>query len=219
MTEVRRRLLCSSGPPRQRGFTLLEVMIALGILFGALVILVGSSNANVRASIRAKHLTIATGLAQAKMLQIEEELLHEGFQDTAETMEGDFRDEGHPRFSWKAVVEKVELPGVGQLGQAGAGGDADGGKGSALQDRIAGFLGVTDATQAAGASILMSQFDVIKGVLESSIRKVTLTVKWKIGHDEEHLVVAAYFTDPKAVDQAVAGGSGGSGGSDTGGTR
>ena len=73
----------------QRGFTLVEVMIALAILFGALVMMLSRVTADVQATNRAKLLTAATGLARAKMMDLEEDLLFKGFQDTEETAEGD----------------------------------------------------------------------------------------------------------------------------------
>ena len=56
---------------KQRGFTLLEVLIALAILGAALVVLLRLSTSDVRASYHARMLTIATGLAQAKMEDVE----------------------------------------------------------------------------------------------------------------------------------------------------
>src|SRR5262245_2320514 len=94
----------------RRGFTLLEVMLALAVLGVGLIALLGITSRDVRASYRAKQLTIATGLARSKMYDIEEELLRTGFQDTAEHMEGDFADDAQPKFKWSAEIEKVYLP-------------------------------------------------------------------------------------------------------------
>ena len=78
---------------RERGFTLVETVIAMAILFGALVMMLSKVTADVNDTNRAKLLSAAVGLARGKMLDIEEELAQQGFQDTAETMEGDFSDE------------------------------------------------------------------------------------------------------------------------------
>lgn len=190
---------------REHGFTLLEVMIALAILFGALVVLVGSSHANARAANRARMLTAATGLARAKMLDLEEELLQKGFQDTAETLDGDFSDEGFAKFTWEAGIEKVELPNMGDMqATQGQGTDKAGQPGQPFSG-ASSLFGGTDPTKAMGSAVLGSQFEIVKGVLENAIRKVTLTVRWKVGHDDEHVAVTCYFTDPKAVDQATGG--------------
>ena len=60
-------------------------------------------------------------------------------------------------------------------------------------------------TYAAGASAFSGQFELVSKVLEAAIRKVTLTVSWKIGSKTHELVVVCYFTDPKAVDTATSG--------------
>jgi general secretion pathway protein I len=194
----------------QAAFTLLEVMIALGILFGALVVLIRMASANVRATHHVKMLVVTTELARAKMLDIEEELLHDGFQEMVETMEGDFEEEGYPKITWEAAIEKVELPSADQMaaeagadGEKKAGEDESGGY-SALEGMIGGGpgSGPMEGVGSQGAAMIMSQFGIIKGVLENAIRKVTLTVHWKEGHDQLSFQVTCYYTDPKAVDAA-----------------
>ncbi len=200
-------------PRTQRGFTLVEVMIALAILFGALVMMLSRVTADVQSTNKAKLLTAATGLAHAKMLDLEEELLFKGFQETAEEIEGDFTDEGFPRYTWKATIEKVELPPMAKLqaGQQGeGGGDGAGGVGSG----ITGLMGAGggNATAAAGSAALAGQFEMVSQILEQAIRKVTLTLTWKAGRHTETLTIVCYFSDPKAVDQGVAGMLGGAAG-------
>jgi hypothetical protein len=46
-------------------------------------------------------------------------------------------------------------------------------------------------------------FPIIKPVLENAIRKVTLTVRWKIGGNEESFKTICFFTDTKPIDQAM----------------
>jgi general secretion pathway protein I len=189
----------------ERGFTLVETVIAMAILFGALVMMLSKVTADVNDTNRAKLLSAAVGLARGKMLDIEEELAHTGFQDTSEEMEGDFSDDGFPRYKWKAMVEKVKLPALQQLQEGGK--DASGEEGGGVGSGLTGLMGQGggNATAAAGAATLSSQFDMVSNVLEMAIRKVTLTVTWKVGNVEEKMVVVCYFTDPKAVDAAMSG--------------
>ena len=56
---------------REQGFTLLEVLIALGILALALPILLGLRNFDLDLHARAKELTAATILAQEKLIETE----------------------------------------------------------------------------------------------------------------------------------------------------
>ncbi|HUH02773.1 MAG TPA: type II secretion system protein [Kofleriaceae bacterium] len=192
----------------QRGFTLLEVMIALGILFTSLAVLIYRTTANVHMAERAEALGLATDLSRAKMYDLEEMLLKDGFQELDQEEHGDFSDEDHREFEWKAAIEKVELPSMGNMeALAGAGEEGADGEAGMVDSPLAGLLamGGGDASAAAGASFLSSQFELISQVLESSIRKVTLTVTWKVGSREEELVTSAYFTDPSAVQRALSG--------------
>jgi general secretion pathway protein I len=192
---------------RQRGFTLLEVMIALAILGAGLISLLSISAADVRAAHKAKLLTIATGLARGKMLDLEEELFRNGFQDTDQNEDGKFDDEGQPKFTWEALIEKVQLPAAGDV--ANAAGGQPGTPKAALDPNAAGnqeaLLGLAGGSSsgALGASMVQLYFPLIAPVLEGAIRKVTLTVHWKIGAEDESLKVICFFTDTKAIDLAL----------------
>jgi hypothetical protein len=70
------------------------------------------------------------------------------------------------------------------------------------------------------ASMAMSMvYPQLKGMLEASIRKVTVQVYWKDGATEKDLTVTQYLTNPQAGGLlAVEEGAGGAGGSSGGGT-
>lgn len=192
----------------QSGFTLVEVMLALGIVFAGLVLLINATARNIHDARRAQMMGVATDLARGKMYDIEEELLKEGFQDTDEEEDGDFSDEGWKKITWDAKVEKVELPGLPNLeALTGTGEEGEDGAaaGPLANSPLAGLIGMGggDAAAAQGASVLSSQFELIKQVLEASVRKVTLTIKWKIGREEEKMVVVAYFTDPAQMSRVI----------------
>ena len=74
-------------------------MVALAILAMALVVLVGITTDNVRNTQHAKMVTVATFLARAKMAEIEDLVLEEGFTENDSEEEGDFREEGWPEIS------------------------------------------------------------------------------------------------------------------------
>jgi general secretion pathway protein I len=194
---------------RDRGFTLLEVLVSLAILGSALVVLLRMSSTDIRAAHEAKLITIATGLARAKMYDIEEELRHNGFQDTAQNLNGNFADEGQPKFTWEALVEKVELPEAQALdaekkaaGAAGAGTPPPAPTDTKNQQDLLGLAGGS-TSGALGASMVQLYFPLIKPVLENAIRKVTLTVKWQVGSHDQSMKVICFFTDTKPIDQAL----------------
>jgi len=97
---------------RQRGFSLLEVMIAVVILAMAFSTLIGVISVSSARARSAEHLTTATMLARQKMTEIEIELkkgmLKGEFPEDKEE-DGAF-EEPFERFRWKMVIKKVELP-------------------------------------------------------------------------------------------------------------
>ena len=58
---------------------------------------------NVRATDHAKLTTAATFLARGKMVDIEDEILENGFTDNDETDKGTFKDQGYPQFRWESA--------------------------------------------------------------------------------------------------------------------
>ncbi len=209
-------------PFRNNGFTLLEVMIALAILAGGLTILLSASAANVAKTQRAQAMAVAADLARAKMYDLEEELLEKmteggGFDELDQEEEGEFDEEGWPTYSWKATINKIEFPSLEAL-SAGAAvgeeqeGEEDQGPESALGGgMLGGMLGMAGGDGAAGASLIASQYEIFRNVFERAIRKVTLTVSWKVGTQKQELVVDCFFSDPAAVNRVVPflGGDGG----------
>ena len=199
------------------GFTLVEVMIALSILAMGLTVLLLSASGNLAATRRAEKATVVAELARGKMYDIEEELTREGFQQLAQDLEGDFDEEGWPDITWEARIVKIELPNLESLTtMAGEGGE--GGEGSPLMGLLAflpGGMGAMaggeglDAAAAAGAGVLTSQYELLRNILEESIRKITLTVKYKVGTEERELVLDLYLTDPSAIDRQMGGIAGG----------
>lgn len=194
--------------PRHAGFTLLEVMIALAILAGSLVVLLRMSSTDIRAAHQAKLMGIATGLARGKMYDIEEILLKDGFQETTQKIDGDFGDEGMKRFTWEAVIERVELPTAETIqAEKGAKGKTGAVPPPAATDKANSdnLLGIAGGSQggALGAGMVQMYFPLIKPVLEGAIRKVTLTVKWQIGAQEQSMKVTCFFTDTKPIDVAM----------------
>ena len=238
-----------SNATRQTGFTLLEVMIALAILVTALVVVAQANMDATQDASRAKMLTVATMLARAKMNEIEFDLKHDGFSDFEEEECGDFGDDeygGLAKFKWCYTVEKIELPENLDLQSmlGGQGADEEGEEGSSPSGPgaggpLSGMLGMLGggalgggASPMAGmaASLLASQFGIIRNVIEQAIRRIILTVTWPEGAHDKSLTLVLYITDPDVVERGIMspgsfmgggmpGGSGGSSASRGGGKK
>lgn len=165
------------GARRGRGFTLLEVMVSLAILAASLVVVSEVVGGALRNHVRARQLDVATGLARAKMVQIQAQFERKGFRDFDETDDGTFEAEGHPEVRWKLDVRR---PSVG-LGPDAVLAALGGGK--SLQDllptpeqapQLAPF-------QAMIAATLQQLLVRIGEQLKKGVREVRLTVSWQGG--------------------------------------
>lgn len=101
----------------ERGFTLLEVLIALGILALALPILLGLRNWDLDLHARANELTTATILAQEKLIETELGVLlplgETGgeFQSTPLGSQASADQTNRPpNYRWKRIVSPTPLP-------------------------------------------------------------------------------------------------------------
>src|SRR5262245_48089196 len=101
----------------KRGFTLLEVMIALALLGLGMVVLIKSAAGNIFSTEEAHMMGIATDLARGKMYDIEEILLKDGFSDTSQSQEDEkcFEDEGWPTICYSYTVDEAKLPSIDEM--------------------------------------------------------------------------------------------------------
>src|SRR6188768_1331171 len=221
---------------QQRGFTLLEVLVAIAILGLGLTVILGSQVGLFTNAARGQHLTVATNLARCKMGEIEVELLKLGYQLTDVKDDGPCcgDDEGNDgyRCSWK--IERVTLPelplsgmdaGAAPAGDAGldlgpisllAGLNQPGGKSignNATPMDFAKTLGNAPSPSGLAPMMMSMVYPTLKPMLEASIRKVSVTVTYKEGKFERELLVTQYVTNPQQgqLDPTVAGTGGGAG--------
>jgi general secretion pathway protein I len=238
----------SLGRRHRLGFTLLEVMIGLAVLGLGLTVLIKSAANSIYGSQESHMMGVATDLARAKMYDLEEKLLKDGFSDTTQEEEDQaFADEGWPQIHYSYKIEAVELPSWDQLqalamghalgsGSAGSGSAGSGSAGSGYEGAFPdqnnnfsnstlggmltqfgglGFTGVAggsgtmggsgDIAAAGGASFVQSQYSMFQSILKVAIRKVTLTVKWKVLGRDADMKVVAFFTDAASMDKVING--------------
>ena len=98
-TVMRLKILCN------RGFTLLEVMVAVALIAIALSALLGSQSQSVSFANSAKFETMAALLAQGKMSEI---VLRETGDLSSDS--GDFGEE-YPGYAWNSTVSDVSITG------------------------------------------------------------------------------------------------------------
>jgi prepilin-type N-terminal cleavage/methylation domain-containing protein len=208
-----RQMLARRLPTRRApgaGFTLLEVMIAVAILSMTLVVLLEIVTNNLRATKHAKLTTAATLLAGGKMIDLEDQVLENGFSNTDETANGTFKEQGHGEIAWDSAIERVELPVDAIQKQKDEAHDKQNDQDSANpMSMLTGFLG----------GMMSSFIEPVRLGLQESVRRVTVHVTWQeSGRPDQSIEVVEYLTDPSKLDAAmgtgagVAGGAGGTGG-------
>ena len=94
-----------------KGFTLLEVMIAVALIAIALVTLLGSQSQSVSYANSAKFETMAALLAQSKMSEI---LIQDAGALSGDS--GDFGDD-YQGYAWEATVSDVSIAGLDTISE------------------------------------------------------------------------------------------------------
>lgn len=89
-----------------KGFTLLEIMIALAIMAGVLLTVISSFNYHLSLAARDREETIATLLARAK--------LDDPAFNTQDKTSGTFAPDW-PEIGWAIITEPAQIPGVQRL--------------------------------------------------------------------------------------------------------
>ncbi len=181
---------------KDRGFTLLEVMISLAILSVALSAVIGVNIAAMSISGKSKGIIIAASLARSKMFDLEEELRIKGFPDFDEQRDGDFDTEGHPEYKWIAQIIKIKLPqysapqDIASVTQQG--------QGSSL-------LGISPTTISPEMSAAMAGLPMFIKQIEDAVREVRLTVTWTEQEKEQSLIVTTHFVNIPGMEMGVGG--------------
>jgi len=190
-------------PVRRRGFTLLELVVTIGILAVALASIFDIQGGAVRNHAYARQLTTAVQLARGKMLDVQAQLVKDGLSDFSKEFSGKFEKEGAPDYWWTAQVIKPEM-------------EVDS---NALMEGLSAGLGLggTDPSgrempnPLAGSPVgglLQAQATQMVETLKSSVREIKLRVYWKAGNSEESFeVVEHYVRLPNARDEATAQGT------------
>jgi general secretion pathway protein I len=242
---------------RSAGFSLLEVMVAIGILGLAVTVILSAQGGLAATNKSAANMGEAVSIGRCRMTELEEKLMKLGYSEIDEIDSSNTccADKDVPGFSCDWRIEKVLLPqppdstsGDGGLSFAvgmdgglpgvisgfasgiGMDGGVPGIPGLMGDDGGAGFLGMDAGlagigqalTGGGGALGLLSMvfsivYPSLKPVLEASIRRVTVVIKWKEGLVDRDFTLVEYVTNPQragfAAGANIDGGAIGDGGS------
>ena len=196
-----------------RGFTLLEVMIAVAILGLSLTAIFSSEVGAANVAARARRQNIAATLARCKMGEIEQVIAIEGLP-AIEKKDTDACCEHAPveGFECDWLIERIILPELGATGDEEGDEDVD----ESLTRRANETLDEVQAAETtqqvlAGESgnlamlALELGFPILKPFLEEQVRRATVTVRWKEGPKERGFDVIQYLVSeqPAPVDETA----------------
>jgi len=211
-----------------RGFSLLEVMVAIAILGLTMTVILSAQGGLAATNQSAANMGTAINLGRCRMTEIEEKLLKLGYPEIDEIdSSATCCDEREvPGFTCDWRVERVILPnpapmsgpdggsflglgsdgGIAGLGAGGAPTDNPlGGAGLNLDGGITNLSSITSQVSQLGggagaAGLLTMVFGIVypslKPLLEISIRRVSVTIKWREGLRERELPLVQYVSNP-----------------------
>jgi general secretion pathway protein I len=204
----------------RRGFTLLEVVVALAILGLSLLAIFDLNAGAVNNHAYAKRITVATMLARSKMTDLEQELYDKGFDTDDQERSGDFRTEGWQAFSWKAEILAPRTSTISPDKFIEAVFNVPAGTGGGLEGLAALFTGGRDggvpklppssgplppgASGPSGLSALgpfatlaQTQMTQLLDQIQKGVREVHLTVSWKEGRRTESVDLVTHVVSLK----------------------
>ena len=190
----------------KRGFTLLELMIAVFVLAMGVSILLGTESTSMRLMGYSNNLSMVNLLTRAKMQDLEYEvaidLEKNGPKDELSYEDsGDFGEEGYEDIRWFSLIQSIEIGDDASNNFVedvsaqlyGDGGDESG--------SLSGNLAITQFLP-----MMVSLMPQVLNQLGSRIRKITLTTTWDYLGMEQSLTVSQYVV-VLSVDASLSGSS------------
>ena len=161
-----------------RGFTLLEVLIALAILVLVLGSILTVQSSSIRAATNAKEMNTVTLLARNLMTETETKLEGRGFTEVAKMTEGQF-DNPYQDYKWKVEIKEIKFPNISFTPQsAGDSGGTSGGGGDGSQSYLIDRI-----------------VKIITTYLSKAIREVQITVSWQRGDNQLSYSVSTFWVN------------------------
>ena len=201
-----------------RGFTLLEVLVAVAILGLGLTTILSAQFSAVTGTAHARHMSVAVGLARCKMSELEDHLQRDGFPELSEDGSGPCCEgDDTPNITCSWVVERPTFPEpnygeldldtdletspLGALAQTAQDGAPAAGDIGDIASTLSGGEGIGEL--AAGgiggvASMVMNLvYPDLKAAFEASTRRVTVVLTWTEGTRSYDMEVVQWITQPQ----------------------
>jgi general secretion pathway protein I len=161
---------------RSAGFTLLEVMIAIGILaIGIGAILVAENN-SLDVTLRAKRMNTVATLARNILVEAEREIQGKPFLEIRTESFGKF-DAPFSEYSWERKIKEITFPKIMNQNQGGGSGGGASGETSGADPNVERVV------------------KIATNYLSKASREVTVTILWKDKGENQKFSVSQYWVD------------------------
>ncbi len=163
----------------KKGFTLIETLIAMILLAGALIVLGSSWSGSLTAIRKSRSLTTLSLLLQKKITEYEIKYSEKKGSNIPEEEEGDFGDD-FPNYRWKMQSKAIGVPDLSKALTARDGG--------ATETEI----------------MVVKQ---LKDMIESAVKELKVSVFWKVETKELEYSITTYLVNYDNADFAHATGA------------
>lgn len=150
----------------QKAFTLIETLVAMIILAGALVVLGNSWSGSLGAIRKSRNVTAAALLLQRKVTELELKY-QDKFSEVPEDDGGDFGSD-YPEYTWKLKTKKLEVP-----------------------DLTAGLT----AREGGASDMELTIVRQLTDLIEASVKEMKISITWKKGTKAQDYSITTYLID------------------------
>lgn len=198
----------------RKGFTLLEVMVAMAILGLALTAIFSSEAGAIRMATRTGKMGTAALMARCKMLEVEEHVAREGLPAVFANGSDDCCEDAEiDGFTCEWEINPVILPDTMFAPEEEEGEEGEGGE-DPLAGGPLGNMGIPlsgDPTEllsgmgggGIGAMAMQQVYPILKPAFEAQIRRATVTVHWKEGSADKSFDVTQYLVAENGVPPTI----------------
>lgn len=168
-----------------RGFSLLEVMVALAILALSFTTLALVQARATNLAVQGRTISIATQLARLQLMECKREAQKQIASAGDFKKEGDFGDLGYENFKWECHAPKFNMkgPSASQIDAAAKK------KAPGAQEKNTG----------ATADMMSPMMSIITDTLGNSVRELVVIVRWTEGTVEDEMRVVTHIIDLAAM--------------------
>ena len=166
---------------RAKGFSFVEVMVAMVILSISLVVLMESQTRAMDLVNRARTLDAAVTLAGVKMTELTQIAAAKGITELKQEEAGEFDQEKHPGYRWRYRMVDVPAPDFAALFKLSS--------------------GENDEQSSGNAALFAGPLQMIGKVWGQALKELHVEVLWTDGAREKSFELVTHLISPDAVGQ------------------